>query len=171
MLNLRQYDEACAKYSQERDLKKVPVFSWDFHNEFINELKISFSDSNDLYSIARENKWLNYNWDYKKHLQEEVIVVTDTNLKIVFASQNISQMNGYKKAEVLGKSPKMFHGLNTDKKISGEIREAIQLQVPFEKTVLNYKKNGETYLCHIKGFPIFNTKGALSHFIAFEKVA
>jgi hypothetical protein len=40
---------------------------------------------------------------------------------------------------------------------------------PFEKKVLNYKKNGETYQCLIKGYPVFNSKGDVSHFIAFEK--
>jgi hypothetical protein len=65
----------------------------------------------------------------------------------------------------------MFHGAGTDQTTSREIRTAIELRVSFEKTVLNYKKNGETYLCVIKGFPIFNKKGDLSHFIAFEKAA
>jgi PAS domain S-box-containing protein len=171
MLNFTKYDEAFAKYNQDKDLKKIPISSWDFHSEFTDELKHSFLDSNTLFLMDRKHKWNNCDWDYKKHLQDEVIVVTDTNLKIVFASQNIIQMNGYKEAEVLGKSPKMFHGLDTDQKTSREIREAIQLEVAFEKTVLNYKKNGQIYLCHIKGFPIFNKKGSLSHFIAFEKVA
>ena len=80
-------------------------------------------------------------------------------------------MNGYREEEILGNSPKMFHGEATCQTVSKEIRNAIELQVPFEKTVLNYKKNGETYLCLIKGFPIFDSKGKLSHFIAFEKAA
>jgi len=65
----------------------------------------------------------------------------------------------------------MFHGEKTDLIVSNEIREAIILKQPFEKTVLNYKKNGETYICKIKGFPIFDLKGKLSNFIAFEKAA
>jgi hypothetical protein len=43
------------------------------------------------------------------------------------------------------------------------------LQQPFEQTVVNYNKNGEIYICLIKGFPVFNIKGKLSHFIAFER--
>jgi hypothetical protein len=45
---------------------------------------------------------------------------------------------------------------------------AIQLQVPFEKTIENYKKDGEIYKCKIDSVPIFNLKGELSHYIAFE---
>jgi hypothetical protein len=80
-------------------------------------------------------------------------------------------MNGYVEAEVLGKSPKMFQGEATNQITSNEIRKAIVEQQPFEKIVMNYKKNGEVYACLIKGFPVFNTKGDLSHYIAFEKAA
>lgn len=80
-------------------------------------------------------------------------------------------MNGYSPIEVLGKSPKMFQGELTDSIVSSEISEAIKRQQSFEKTVLNYKKNGEVYVCLIKGYPVFNIKGQLSHYIAFEKAA
>jgi hypothetical protein len=83
----------------------------------------------------------------------------------------MKKMNGYVEADVLGKSPKIFQGKSTDLTISNEIRSAISLQQPFEKTVMNYKKNGDVYECLIKGFPIFNSKGLLSHYIAFEKAA
>ena len=80
-------------------------------------------------------------------------------------------MNGYVEAEVLGKRPKMFQGEATNQITSNEIRRAISDQQPFEKTVMNYKKNGDVYACLIKGFPVFNSKGQLSHYIAFEKAA
>jgi PAS domain S-box-containing protein len=102
---------------------------------------------------------------------EEVVIVTDSKLEIVFASHNMTKMNGYVEEEVIGRSPKMFQGNASSRVTSSEIREAIQLQQPFEKTVVNYNKNGEIYICLIKGFPVFNVKGKLSHFIAFEKAA
>jgi hypothetical protein len=80
-------------------------------------------------------------------------------------------MNGYLPNEVIGKSPKMFQGKKTCPKTSQEIREAINAAVPFEKDVINYSKNGNIYNCQIKGLPIFNTLGQLTHFMAFEKVA
>jgi hypothetical protein len=35
-------------------------------------------------------------------------------------------MNGYNNEEVIGQSPKMFHGVDTDLEVSNEIRLAIQ---------------------------------------------
>jgi PAS domain S-box-containing protein len=79
----------------------------------------------------------------------------------------MTKMNGYVEEEVIGRSPKMFQG-HSSVLTSSKIR-TIQLQQPFEQTVVNYNKNGEIYICLIKGFPVFNIKGKLSHFIAFER--
>ena len=171
MNNFRQYEEAIALHHNGLSVKTAPVVCWDFHNEFLTAVKSFFLDLNKLNTIASQNKWVKNNWDLKNCLKEEVIIVTDSKLKIVFASHNIVKMNGYVEAEVLGKSPKMFQGEATNQITSNEIRRAISDQQPFEKTVMNYKKNGDVYACLIKGFPVFNSKGQLSHYIAFEKAA
>lgn len=171
MNNFRQYEDAIALYNNSLSVKTVPVLCWDFHNEFLTAVKSFFLDLKKLNSIASQNKWVQDNWDLKNSLKEEVVIVTDSKLKIAFASHNIVKMNGYVEAEVLGRSPKMFQGEATNLITSNEIRCAIIAQQPFEKIVMNYKKNGEVYACLIKGFPVFNIKGDLSHYIAFEKAA
>ncbi|MFV8368952.1 PAS domain-containing protein [Flavobacterium sp. LB2R40] len=171
MTNLKQYEDAIALYHNSLSVKTVPVYCWDFHNNFLTAVKNFFLDINKLNSIASQNRWIHNNWDLRNSLKEEVIIVTDAKFKIVFASHNIEKMNGYVEAEVLGKSPKMFQGKATNLTISNEIRKAIADQEPFEKMVMNYKKNGDIYACLIKGFPVFNIKGQLSHYIAFEKAA
>jgi PAS domain S-box-containing protein len=172
MSNLKQYEEAIVNYHSVLRIKSLPIFSSNFHYEFLKEVKESFLDLNSLKDIAYQNKWKSSSeWDIKAPIKEEVIIVTDAKLRIVFASHNMVKMNGYLAEEVLGKSPKMFQGQVTDRVVSNEINVAIQSQQAFEKTVLNYKKNGEIYACLIKGYPVFNLKGQLSHYIAFEKAA
>jgi PAS domain S-box-containing protein len=172
MSNLKQYEEAIVNYHSVLRIKSLPIFSSNFHYEFLKEVKESFLDLNSLKEIAQQNKWKSSSeWDIKAPIKEEVIIVTDAKLRIVFASHNMVKMNGYLAKEVLGKSPKMFQGQVTDRVVSNEINVAIQSQQAFEKTVLNYKKNGEIYACLIKGYPVFNLKGQLSHYIAFEKAA
>ena len=171
MNELVHYEKAISLYSKGLSIKTTPVHSWDFHNDFLSTMKNFFVDWNKLNVIASQNKWIQKDWNLENSLQDEVIIVTDVQLKIVFASHNIVKMNGYNEKEVLGKSPKMFQGAATNHTTSSEIREAILQQKPFEKTVMNYKKNGELYACVIKGYPVFNKKGELSHYIAFEKAA
>jgi PAS domain-containing protein len=43
----------------------------------------------------------------RRQLKDEV-VITDAKLEIVFASHNMTKMNGYVEEEVIGRSPKCF---------------------------------------------------------------
>lgn len=148
----------------------VPILAWDFHYEYVNELKAIFTDLKKVSKISSEFHWNEKHLKIKERIKDEVIVVTDVNLKIVFASTGIKRMTGYTEDEVLGKTPKIFQGPQTCNITLNDIREAIKLKIPFEKTIENYKKNGRIYKCKINGVPVFNLKGELSHFIAFESV-
>lgn len=147
----------------------VPILAWDFHYEFKNELKAIFLDLKKVKQISQQFSWDEECLNIQERIKEEVVLVTDLEFNIVFASNGIKKMTGYSQEEVLGKTPKMFQGPATCQTVLEEIREAIRLKIPFEKTVENYKKDGRTYQCRIFGCPIFNLKGCLSHFIAFEK--
>ena len=103
--------------------------------------------------------------------EKNVVIITDPNLNIVFASANIYQLNGYTPEEVIGKTPKLFQGENTCTKTSKRIRMAIDKHQPFSERILNYKKNKEVYYCTINGYPVFNQKGDLVNYLAFETAA
>ena len=171
MNDFKQYEEAIARHHGTLNSKTTPVYCWDFNNIFREEVKNFFLNYNKLNSIASQSKWIDNGWNFEQSLKEEVIILTDAKLRIVFASHNITAMNGYTANEVLGNSPRMFQGEHTNATTSTEIRNAVIEMKPFEKTLINYKKNGETYICLIKGYPVFNKKGELSHYIAFEKAA
>lgn len=171
MKDFQEYDTAKSVYLKNLGLNRMPLVSWDLHAVFFQKTNIDLSDLKKLQDLTETHDWVSV-FDFQKELQaENVIVVTDTSLKIVFASHNLVTMTGYKIEEIIGKTPKLFQGKATSKQISSEIRMAVQKQQPFEKTVVNYRKSGEAYNCHVKGFPVFNKKGKLSHFIAFEKAA
>lgn len=170
MGDFKVYHEAYSNYFANQNAKRTPLLSWNFYLDYLSQLNKTVNDEQMLAVLASNNRWITSNLQTKLD-NDTVIVVTCPNLKIVFASQNIVRMNGYEPEEIIGKSPKMFQGAKTNTSTSGEIREAIEKRKPFEKVVLNYRKDGTLYKCHIKGFPVFNRKGALINFIAFEKAA
>lgn len=171
MLEFKEYEAAVDKYHKTLSVKQYPLICWDFYLSVFDKYKTLLPDVAGLTKISKENNWQK-SWDFKNELVDEnVIVVTDATLKIVFASQNIIAMNGYKPIEVVGNSPKMFQGKLTDPKVSKAISNAIKEQIPFSETIYNYCKDGSLYKCHIKGYPVFDKKGTLTNFIAFEKIA
>lgn len=170
-MKLLEYEKAIAKYNAGLTLKPMPLISWDLFSQSFSNKHATVFDASALHKLETKNNW-NTSWDFNQKLQNDtVIVVTNSDLKIVFASRNIVKMNGYNPKEVIGKSPKMFQGQDTDASISYEISQAIKQKQSFEKVVVNYCKDGSTYKCHIQGHPIFNKEGKLINFIAFEKIA
>jgi PAS domain S-box-containing protein len=147
----------------------VPILSWDFHHEYVDEMKAMRADLKKLHEISSSFSWDKKSLKIEERIKSEVVVITDLNLKIVFASNKIKTMTGYMESEILGKTPKMFQGPETCPDDLDEIRNAIKSRVPFVKTIKNYKKNGHIYNCKIDGFPVYTSKGTVTHFIAFEK--
>ncbi len=144
--------------------------AWDVYAEYLHRI-IDLSD--DITQLKKLSKKWDESWDFNDALanKNQVVVLTDANLKIVYSSKNMKAMNGYLPEEVEGQSPKMFQGIGTCEVTSSQIRKAVDARVPFEETILNYRKDGSEYHCHIKGFPVHDKHGKLIHFIAFEKVA
>lgn len=171
VMEFKEYEKAIAKYHKNLTLMSLPLKSWSFYSSFFDKAKMAIGDASLLESIVSQNKW-EATWSFNEQLQNDtVIVVTDATLNIVFASKNIVDMNGYIPEEVIGNSPKMFQGILTNDKVSREISTAVKEQKPFDKVIINYCKDGSIYKCHIKGYPVFNKKGKLINFIAFEKIA
>lgn len=147
----------------------APLLSWDIFMEGYWKNMSLAEDKLELDKLARMQSW-QQKWNIETLLlkQGKVIIVTDPFLHIVFASSNITAMNGYTVAEITGKTPKLFQGENTDKNIANDIRNAIQERRTFHVSLINYKKNKEPYQCNIEGSPVFNREKQLVNFIAFE---
>ena len=102
--------------------------------------------------------------------ENKVILITNPVLQILYASKNMVAMNGYTPKEVLGKRPTIFQGPQTQGIAKEQIRLALSNQQPFETNIINYRKDGRVYNCHIEGFPIFNIQGKLVNYIALEQL-
>ncbi|MBU2975046.1 PAS domain-containing protein [Zobellia sp. B3R18] len=166
---MKAYDEAADKFFSKTNVSPVPLVSWDLHSLNFQKLCISGKDLRYLQALAQRNRWAYDKTDLVSSLGEEVVVVTNSQLTIVHATENLVLMTGYKPEEVIGKTPKLFQGKETSREALAKIKTAIERKVPFEAVVLNYKKDGSTYHCEIKAEPIFNNRGQLVNFIAFEK--
>ncbi|WP_130734759.1 PAS domain-containing protein [Flavobacterium sp. J27] len=160
---LKEYDKAWAKYQERLSLLPLPLTTWEFYN-------LPRSEQKEFNHV--QEKWvqkINYLEITKK--KKVTILITDANFKIVFVSSNFVKMTGYDVKEVIGQSPKMFQGKATSIQTRKKIRMAIEKRIPFQESILNYKKDGTTYLCKIEAFPKFDKNGNFINYIAFESAA
>lgn len=169
MVAIRDYENAKAKYYESLALHSASLVSIAFYGDFLSNYKKTYRDWQRLQTIFMNTK-ASLDQEYiLEYLSDDVVIVTDASLKIVFASHNLSKMNGYREEEVVGKNPKMFQGPKTNLTVSSYIGERVRQNLPFEAKIVNHKKNGKVYDCTIKASPIFDKNGKLTHFIALEK--
>ncbi len=170
MQEIQHYDRAAHNFYQKRTFTALPLTTWDLFAEQFKTTSEGLSDIVQFKKLAETNKWKTL-ISFKNEILDKnhVIVVTDETLNIVHTSQNIHKMNGYTTEELVGKKPKLFQGELTCKETARKIGEAVQNKIPFEATILNYRKDGSTYNCWIKGAPIKDIHGKIVNFIAFER--
>ncbi len=149
--------------------KTTPLLFWDYYMMAYQDMKIVARDLFLFQKLSARYQWqLNWNMISILKQQSQTVLITDLNNTIIFASGNIRHMTGYFAHEVIGKTPKIFQGKETSPQSRKIIRQAVQNRQSFQIVILNYKKNGDTYLCKIEGHPLLNHQNELTNFIAFE---
>jgi PAS domain S-box-containing protein len=97
------------------------------------------------------------------------LVLTDLSKTILWASHSFLAMTGYATAEAVGQTPRFLQGEATDTDELARVRRQLRRAAPVEADLVNYRKGGDTYLCHVSITPLHNGQGELTHFIAVER--
>ena len=170
MDELEAYERQLANHAKGKKLLVFPLLSWDIH---LDNMYVLSRMQHDIAVINKITEKLQVSIDIIAELKnkEKVIVITDANYRIEFASSKVLEMTGYLPLEIIGQEPKIFQGPATSKELSSKISEKIKAKEPFNVTLINYKKDNSTYNCNIKGYPIFDKKGRQVKYVAIEQVA
>src|SRR3712207_2328441 len=80
----------------------------------------------------------------------ESILITDADLDrpgpiIVYANPAFEQMTGWTAREVIGQSPRILQGANTDLSIFLEMRKTLESGQRWEGQTINYRKNSSQF--------------------------
>ncbi|MBL3558917.1 MULTISPECIES: PAS domain-containing sensor histidine kinase [Marinobacter] len=107
---------------------------------------------------------------------QDVIVITETTPldepgpRIIYVNEGVERMTGYRPQEVLGKTPRMFQGPDTDKEALGRIRRALEAHEPIKEVIVNYCKDGQPFWNEIEIVPIPSRRtGEKSYFAAVQR--
>lgn len=106
---------------------------------------------------------------------KDAVIITENDTseslipKIIFANQAFSKMSGYKASEVIGKSPLIFRGENSDEKEFEKLISSVKNEQATNIETISYKKDGEEYWVSFSMIPIFDKDGKLSHWISIQR--
>lgn len=145
-----------------------PLMCWDIASGGANK-KPAAAEVQHLQKLAARYHWT---IDFEPILVKkfDALIVTDSDQKIIWASQGFKTMTGYSPTYALHKKPSFLQGKKTSQKTRNEIREVIKKGEAVEATIINYRKDGSEYLCQIEIIPLFSKSLLPSHFLAIEKI-
>lgn len=89
--------------------------------------------------------------------------------KILYVNKAFTTMTGYSAEEVLGKTPRILQGPETDRNELDRLRNCLKNWEPCEIEIINYKKNGEPFWINFSIIPIARKDGFFTHWISIER--
>jgi len=89
--------------------------------------------------------------------------------RIIYVNEAFTKMTGYSAEEVMGKTPRILQGPNSDYAALAKLGTALRKWQPCELTVVNYKKNGEEFWLDMSISPVADETGWYTHWIAIER--
>lgn len=110
-----------------------------------------------------------------EHTDNIVLITESKNIEgpngpsIIYVNPAFEQSTGYSSEEVIGKTPRILQGPDTDKRALARIKQALKQQKPIEETILNYQKDGTPYWLELKIFPLLDNDQKVTHFAAIQR--
>ncbi|NBB93706.1 MAG: diguanylate cyclase [Gammaproteobacteria bacterium] len=100
------------------------------------------------------------------------ILITDADLdhpRIVYVNPAFCQMTGWGREEVLGKTPAILQGEETDRAVTQRLRRALEAGHEFEGRTINYRKDGQRFHIEWRTSPVRNHGGEVTHYLAIQR--
>jgi PAS domain S-box-containing protein len=89
--------------------------------------------------------------------------------RIVYCNAAFTATTGYSEDEVLGKTPRILQGADTDPVATRRIRETLLAWKPIEIELLNYKKGGEPFWVELSIVPVADERGWFTHWVSVQR--
>ena len=105
----------------------------------------------------------------------DAIIITDAESldspgpRILYVNEAFTKMTGYTAEEVIGKTPRILQGPDSDPETVAMLSQALRKWQPTQITLLNYKKNGDEFWINMAINPVADENGWFSHWIAIER--
>ncbi|MYL22642.1 diguanylate cyclase [Halomonas alkaliantarctica] len=89
--------------------------------------------------------------------------------EIVYVNAAMTRMSGYSREELLGTTPRLLQGPETDRDMLDHLRAALANGEHFEANTVNYRKDGTPYWVEWSISPMHDEEGTLTHFISIQQ--
>jgi diguanylate cyclase (GGDEF)-like protein/PAS domain S-box-containing protein len=95
--------------------------------------------------------------------------ISNPGPRIVWANKVFYDRNGYRPDEVIGQTPRILQGPDTDRATLDKVRAALEKWQSIRAEIQNYRKDGTSYWNEMEIVPIANEKGWYTHWVSVQR--
>lgn len=105
----------------------------------------------------------------------EAVLITDSASRgepghqIVYANDAFEEMTGYSETEILGKTPRILQGPETDQAVLDSLQNVLESGEKWEGEAVNYRKDGTPFHVQWNVAPVRNEKGDIEHWVSIQR--
>lgn len=98
-----------------------------------------------------------------------IVMITDMSDRIEWVNDEFTKILGYTSDEIIGNSPAMLRGKNTDEETVRRIHQKKKSGHAFHDEILNYRKDGKEVWLQMHVTPLANDAGEIEYYVAIQE--
>ncbi len=96
------------------------------------------------------------------------LTIADAERRLIFVNAAFASITGYRPAEVLGRSPALLQGPDSDAGVIARIGQALRDGTRFDGELLNRRRDGTPFWNHLHIDPVRDAQGRVTHYIGIQ---
>lgn len=104
---------------------------------------------------------------------DDAVLITAAELdppgpEIIYVNEAFCRQTGYAAEELLGHTPRMLQGPNSERVVLDRLRRCLELHQQFVGSITNYRRDGSSFRVELRISPVYNTAGKLTHWVSVQ---
>ncbi|MDB6154150.1 MAG: two-component system sensor protein, partial [Chthoniobacteraceae bacterium] len=109
-----------------------------------------------------------------EHANDAILIteaepIDEPGPRIIYVNKAFTDTTGYTESEVIGKTPRILQGPNTNPETKRLIRHALERWKPVRVELINYRKDGSEFWEELNIVPVANEKGWFTHWVSVQR--
>jgi diguanylate cyclase (GGDEF)-like protein/PAS domain S-box-containing protein len=89
--------------------------------------------------------------------------------RMIYVNEAVLRQTGYSAAEMIGRTPRMLQGPDTDMVEVARVRAALKRWSPVTTQLLNYRRDGSTFWTEVSITPVADAYGWWTHWVSIKR--
>lgn len=99
----------------------------------------------------------------------EAAPLDEAGPRIEYVNAAFEAMTGYSREEVVGKTPRILQGPDTERAVLQDLRQALEAGEAWHGETVNYRKDGSPYVLQWNVAPVRDETGRIAHWVATQR--